>query len=53
MPELKKGTPLNRLSAPKDVAGGIAFFMSDDASFIIGQVLYVSGGRSVDRAPIW
>lgn len=51
--EVEEGTPLNRLGTPDDVAGAIAFFMSDDASFIKGQVLYVCGGRSVGSAPIW
>lgn len=51
--EVEEGTPLNRLGTPDDVAGAIAFFMSDDASFITGQVLYVCGGRSVGSAPIW
>jgi 3-oxoacyl-[acyl-carrier protein] reductase len=51
--EVEEGTPLNRLGTPEDVAGAIAFFMSDDASFITGQVLYVCGGRSVGSAPIW
>ncbi|MDA0656531.1 MAG: SDR family oxidoreductase [Proteobacteria bacterium] len=51
--EVEEGTPLNRLGTPEDVAGAIAFFVSDDASFITGQVLYVCGGRSVGSAPIW
>jgi 3-oxoacyl-[acyl-carrier protein] reductase len=35
--------PLRRVGEPEDIAAAIAFFCSDDASFITGQVLYVSG----------
>ena len=37
--------PLKRAGQPEDVAGTIAFLCSEDASFITGQVIYVSGGR--------
>jgi 3-oxoacyl-[acyl-carrier protein] reductase len=32
---------------PEDVAGTVAFLVSDDASFISGQVIYVAGGPTV------
>jgi len=35
--------PLKRVGEPEDVAGAIAFFCSDDAAYVTGQVLYVSG----------
>lgn len=44
--------PLRRLGRPEDIAGVAAFLMSDDASFMTGQVLYVCGGLSVGAAPV-
>ncbi|MGO4333993.1 SDR family NAD(P)-dependent oxidoreductase [Labrys sp. KB_33_2] len=37
-------TTLGRLGYPEDVVGSVAFFASDDASFITGQALNVCGG---------
>lgn len=39
--------PLGRLGSGDDVAGVIAFLLSDDASYITGQVLSVDGGMSM------
>lgn len=36
--------PLGRLGQPEDLAGAIAFLLSDQASWITGQVLGVDGG---------
>ncbi|ACE99280.1 2-hydroxycyclohexanecarboxyl-CoA dehydrogenase [Rhodopseudomonas palustris TIE-1] len=43
-----KAIPLGRLGKPDDLAGAIAFFGSDDAGFITGQVLSVSGGLTMN-----
>ena len=37
-------TPLGRLGSPEDVAGAVRFLVSDEASFITGEVLLVDGG---------
>ena len=43
----KSAIPLGRLGQPADLASAIAFFGSDDASFITGQVISVSGGLTM------
>jgi len=42
--ELAVQTPLGRLGTPEDIAHAVAFFASDKASFITGQVLTADGG---------
>jgi 3-oxoacyl-[acyl-carrier protein] reductase len=37
-------TPIRRLGKPEDIAATIAFLASDDASFITGEAITVSGG---------
>ena len=36
--------PVRRVGQPRDIAAAIAFFASEEASFVSGQVLYVAGG---------
>lgn len=44
---LTKAIPMRRLAQPADYPGMAAFFLSDDASFITGQTVSVSGGLSM------
>ena len=43
----RSAIPLGRIGLPSDLASAIAFFGSDDASFITGQVVSVSGGLTM------
>jgi 2-hydroxycyclohexanecarboxyl-CoA dehydrogenase len=43
----RRAIPLGRLGKPDDLPGAILFFASDDADFITGQVLSVSGGLTM------
>ena len=36
--------PLRRLARPEDIANTVAFFASDDSSYVNGQVVFVDGG---------
>lgn len=44
---LAKAIPLKRLGQPEDVANAVAFLASDEASFITGQTVSVSGGLTM------
>ena len=37
-------TPVRRLGAPDDIAAAVEYLVSEDASFVTGQVLSVNGG---------
>ena len=43
----QRAIPLGRIGQPDDLPGAIVFFASDDASYITGQVLSVSGGLTM------
>jgi 2-hydroxycyclohexanecarboxyl-CoA dehydrogenase len=42
-----KGVPLGRIGVPDDYPGIVAFLASDDAAFITGQTISVSGGLTM------
>jgi 2-hydroxycyclohexanecarboxyl-CoA dehydrogenase len=44
---LIKAIPLRRLAQPADLANAVAFLASDEAAYITGQTLCVSGGLSM------
>ena len=37
-------TPMGRLGRPEEIAAGVAYLVSDDASFVTGLELYIDGG---------
>jgi len=37
-------TPMGRLGRPEEIAAGVAYLASDDASFVTGLELYIDGG---------
>jgi 3-oxoacyl-[acyl-carrier protein] reductase len=43
--DIVKGLPLSRMGTPQDVVGMCLFLLSDDASWITGQVFDVDGGQ--------
>lgn len=44
---MTKAIPFRRLAKPMDIAGAVAFLASDEASYITGQTLSVSGGLTM------
>jgi 2-hydroxycyclohexanecarboxyl-CoA dehydrogenase len=42
-----KSVPMRRIGLPEDLAGIVTFLASDEASFITGQVISVSGGLTM------
>lgn len=43
--EIESQTPLGRIGQPEDIAPAAIFLASDDASWITGETLFISGGH--------
>ena len=39
-------TPVRRAGLPEDIAAACAYLVSDEASYVTGQVIGVNGGRN-------
>jgi 2-hydroxycyclohexanecarboxyl-CoA dehydrogenase len=44
---MTRSVPMKRLAQPSDIAAAVAFFASDEAEYITGQTLSVSGGLTM------
>lgn len=44
---LIEGIAVRRLGRPEDIANGVRFFVSDDASWITGQTMSIDGGHAL------
>lgn len=47
MQALVRAIPMRRLGQPEDIAAAVAYLVSEDAGFVTGQTLSVSGGMSM------
>jgi glucose 1-dehydrogenase len=43
--------PIRRMGLPLEIAAVAAFFASDDAGYIVGQMIYVDGGITAQLSP--
>ncbi|MDJ0418518.1 MULTISPECIES: SDR family NAD(P)-dependent oxidoreductase [Rhodococcus] len=43
-------SPLRRPGTPEEIAGSVAFLLSDDATYITGEILSIDGGANVQNA---
>ncbi|MGC7094862.1 SDR family oxidoreductase [Amycolatopsis lurida] len=45
--EVSAAYPMKRLGLPEDIAGAVAFLLSDEAGWITGQTMVLDGGRTL------
>lgn len=45
--DVKKKTPLGRVAAPEEIAGGVVFLLGNGASYLTGHTLVIDGGMTV------
>ncbi|MFS8979804.1 2-hydroxycyclohexanecarboxyl-CoA dehydrogenase [Cupriavidus necator] len=48
MEAFTRSIPLGRIGQPDDLPGAVLFFASDDAAYVTGQILSVSGGLTMN-----
>jgi 2-hydroxycyclohexanecarboxyl-CoA dehydrogenase len=44
---MSRAVPMRRLGEPDDIAAAVAYFVSDEAAYVTGQTLSVSGGLTM------
>jgi 2-hydroxycyclohexanecarboxyl-CoA dehydrogenase len=47
VPSLERAIPMRRLGTPEDYPGAVVYFLSDDAAYVTGQTLSISGGLTM------
>jgi 3-oxoacyl-[acyl-carrier protein] reductase len=47
--QASREVPLQRLGRPEEIASAVIFAASDDAAFMTGETIYVSGGPRVSN----
>ena len=45
--KIRQGIPVKRLGKPDDIAHAVLFFVSEESSYITGQILKVDGGLTL------
>ena len=43
--------PIGYIAAPEEIASVCIFLSCDDASYMVGQTIYVDGGRGIQAFP--
>jgi len=46
---LIKAIPAGRLLRPEEAARAVAYLLSDDASYVVGEVLTIDGGHHLSK----
>lgn len=49
--ELMRRLPIGYIAAPEEIASVCIFLSCDDASYMVGQTIYVDGGRGIQAFP--